>query len=303
MILEKVSFIFVLIILGFVYCRITKGTQSDTNTLSKLVLNVSVPASIISSITSANYEAVKEDLPVLLLAATAISAVTLAVSFVLPPLLRVKTRAASAVYQSALFFNNYGFMGWPVCQLLFGDQGMLYAALYSIPLHLLFYTITPAMLNRGGNGKLFDRKVLVNLPLYATIIGLMILMLRLQLPDYVAQLCSVVGATQTPLSMMIVGMILASANLKEIIVGVRPYLFSLLRLLVLPAAVYLVLESLGLSGLLLGVPVMITAMPTGAMVVVLAQKYRADTLLTSRLIIISTLLSILTVPIIAMLVL
>lgn len=301
LVLEKVSIIFALVLLGFVFSKLTK--QKDSSAVSKLVLNISVPASILATITTANYNAIKDDLFILIIVSASISIVTLLLSFPFTRMLRMKSPAEKAVYRSALFFNNYGFMGWPICQLLFGSQGFLYAALYAIPLHLLVYSITPALMSTaGGNKKIFDKSMLINLPFYATTVGLVVLISGLSLPTSVTDFLEMVGVTQTPLSMMVIGMILASANLKEILVGIRPYIYSIVRLLVLPVAAFFVLRWIGLTGLLLSVPVVITAMPSGAMVVVLAQKHEADPLLASRLIIISTLLSIVTIPLISLLI-
>lgn len=302
LVLEKVSIIFALVLLGYVYSKLTK--QKDSSVISKLVLNISVPASILATITTADYNAIKDDLLILIIVSTCISVVTLALSFPFTRMLKMKSPAEKAVYRSALFFNNFGFMGWPICQLLFGNEGFLYAALYAIPLHLLVYSITPALMSAAGeNKKIFDKSMLINIPFFATIIGLVVLISGLSLPTSLIDFLGMVGVTQTPLSMLVIGMILASANLKEILVGVGPYIYSLVRLLILPVAAFFVLRWIGLTGLLLSVPVVITAMPSGAMVVVLAQKHEADPLLASRLIVISTLLSVVTIPLISMLIL
>ncbi len=302
LVLEKVGIIFALILLGYAYSKFSK--QKDPSAISKLVLNVSVPASILSTITTADYEAIKADLPVLIIVSVCITFATLILSFVFTRLMGMKSPVEKAVYRGALFFNNYSFMGWPICQLLLGNQAFLYAALYSIPIHMLAYSITPALLRAAGDSKkLFDKSMLINLPLYATLLGLIVLLGGLKLPESVTDFMNIVGVTQTPLSMMVIGMILAGANLKKVVKGAKPYLFSAFRLLVLPVAAFLILRAVGLTGLLISVPVIITAMPAGAMVVVLAQKHETDPLLTSRLTVISTLLSVITIPLISLLIL
>lgn len=302
LVLEKVSIIFALVLLGYVYSKLAK--QKDSSAIAKLVLNISVPASTLATITTADYNAIKDDLLILIIVSTCTSAVTLALSFLFTRMFKMKSPIEKAVYRSALFFNNYGFMGWPICQLLFGPEGFLYAALYAIPLHLLFYSITPALMSAAGESKkIFDKSMLINIPLFATMTGLVVLVSGLTLPVYVTDFLGMVGVTQTPLSMMVIGIILASGSFKETLVGIKPYIYSLVRLLILPLAVFFVLRWLGLSGLLISVPVVITAMPSGAMVVVFAQKHGTDPLLASRLIVISTLLSVITIPLITMLIL
>ncbi len=296
---EKIATIFILIIIGFVFGKFTKN--SDTSLLSKLVLNVAVPASIISGISKAEFETVKEDMFILMLISVCVLTATLLLCFPFTRALRTRSPEETAVYRGALFFNNYGFMGWPVCLVFFGTQGFLYASLYSIPMHLLLYAVTPMLLTGGGK-KGFDKKLFINMPLFSTIIGLILLMLKISLPLFANEIIDTIGGTQTPLSMIVIGMILAGAELKKVLIGVRPYIYSIIRLLIIPAAVYLVLSWIGISGLVLGVSVVITAMPAGAMVAILAQKHGADAVLGSQLVIISTLLSLITIPIISLLV-
>lgn len=77
-------------------------------------------------------------------------------------------------------------MGWPICRVLLGAQGFLYAALYSIPIHLLSYSITPALIKpEGDNKKVFDKSMLINVPFCATVKGLIILMSGFRLPESV----------------------------------------------------------------------------------------------------------------------
>jgi len=299
-VIEKVSVIFALVLLGYIYSKLTK--QKDSSAISKLVLNVSVPASILLTITSADYNTVKDDLLILIIVSTSIAAVTLCLSFPFTRMLKMTSAMEKAIYRSALFFNNFAFMGWPICKVLLGSQGFLYATLYAIPLHILVFSVTPAlMIAAGDKKKRFDKSMLINLPLIATVIGLVVLFSGFSLPTYVTGFLDMVGVTQTPLSMMVIGMILASANLKQIFAGIKPYIYSFVRLLVLPFAAYFILKWIGLSGLLLSVPVLITAMPSGATMVVLAQKHDVNPLLASRLVIVSTLVSVITIPIISML--
>lgn len=301
LIFEKVATIFILIIVGFVFGKLVK--ESDTRLLSKLVLNVSVPASIITSISAAEFAEVKADMLTLMLISVCVITATLLFGKIFVRILKTRSARETAVYRSALFFNNYGFMGWPVCFVFFGARGLLYAALYSIPMHLLFYVITPILLRGDGEKKEFDKNLLINMPLFATIIGLVLLVFKISPPMFANEMLSIVGGTQTPLSMIVIGMILAGADLKKVLISARPYAYSVIRLLLFPAAAYLVLSWLGITGLVLGVSVVITAMPAGTMVVILAQKHGADAVLGSQLVIISTLLSLFTIPVISLLVL
>ncbi len=300
-IMEKVGTLFALIIIGLVFGKLARTTEKDTQLLAKVVLNVVVPANIIASVRMEDFDSIKQDLLALVIISCCVLAVTLALAFLFTRLLKMEG-ATAAVYRSAVFFNNYGFMGWPVCFIIFGAQGLLYAVLYTIPMNVFLYTFTPMML-ADKTKRAFDLKLLINMPLVSTVIAVLLLVFRATPPDLLGDVFEMVGAVQTPLSMMIVGMVLASADLKKLMNGAGPYLYSAVRLVVIPAALFLFLKWAGVFGLVLGIPVIIAAMPAATMVVVLSQNYDSDTVLASRLVIISTLFSIVTIPLFAMLVL
>jgi predicted permease len=302
LVLEKIGVIFLMILIGYVFSRIVRPAESARKTLSSLVLNISVPASILSSVDTVELDAVKGDMLALAAISAVISLATLALSFPLARLLEPKDRMRRAVTQAAIFFHNYGFLGWPVCYMLLGETGLLYAVLFSMPLHLLAYGLTPLLLSRAGqNSRLFDKTMLVNLPFYATLVALALMIGHVRLPAFAAELLDMLGSTQTPLAMIIVGMILATVRPADMMSGLRVYGASAIRLGLFPVLAFFALRALGFSGLLLSVPVLITAMPTGTMTVVLAQRAGMDAAYASRLVVVSTLLSLVTIPLVSLL--
>jgi predicted permease len=187
--------------------------------------------------------------------------------------------------------------------MLLGETGLLYAVLFSMPLHLLIYGLTPLLLSRANKQtRLFDKKMLINLPFFATVVALALMIGKVQLPSFMTDLLDMVGSTQTPLAMLIIGMILATVKLADVMSGFKVYGFSAIRLGLFPVLAFFALKMLGFTGLLLSVPVLITAMPAGAMTVVLVQRSGLDDVYASRLVVVSTLLSLITIPLISLLV-
>ena len=302
-ILEKIGAVFLLVLIGYIFGRVAKPTEQARGLLSTLVLNISVPASILAATSEADFDAIKGDLLMLVALAVGITLVTLLLTFPLSRLLEPRDGLRRAVTQATLYFNNYGFLGWPVCYMLLGERALLYAVLFSLPLNLLYYGITPVLLSRAKPGtRLFDKHMLINLPVYATIVALGLLIGKVQLPEFMTSLLEMLGATQTPLAMMVIGMILATVRLSDLMSGVKIYGFSVIRLALLPLLAFFVLKALGFSGLLLSVPVLITAMPAGAMSVVLVQRGGMDAVYASRLVVVSTLISVVSIPLMALLV-
>jgi len=303
-ILERIGSVFLLMLVGYVFAKLAKPTEQARGLLGALVINVSVPASMLASVNNVDFDALKGDIAVLMLISAAIALVTLALCLPLSRLLESKDRARRAVVQGALFFHNFVFLGWPVCRMLLGEQGLLYAMLCSIPLNLLMYGLTPVLLSRASrDARVFDKKMLINLPVYAALTALTLMACGVKLPSEVANVFGMLGDTQTPLAMMIVGMMLADARPVDVVSGWKPYAFSAIRLGLFPLIAFAALKWLGFSGLLLSVPVLLTVMPSATMSAVLAQRAGLDAVYASRLVVVSTLLSMAAIPLVSLLVL
>ena len=303
-ILERIGSVFLLMLVGYVFAKLAKPTEQARGLLGALVINVSVPASMLASVNNVDFDALKGDIAALMLISAAIALVTLALCLPLSRLLEPRDRARRAVAQAALFFPNFGFLGWPVCRMLLGDTGLLYAMLSSIPLNVLMYAITPVLLGRANrDARVFDKKMLINLPVYAALTALTLMACGVKLPSEVANVFGMLGDTQTPLAMMIVGMMLADARPVDVVSGWKPYAFSAIRLGLFPLIAFAALKWLGFSGLLLSVPVLLTVMPSATMSAVLAQRAGLDAVYASRLVVVSTLLSMTAIPLVSLLVL
>jgi predicted permease len=301
--LEKIGNIFLLILIGYVFGKIARTSEEFTSTLSKIVLNIAVPASILSSLNGVDFESIRSDMLTLILICACVVIATFVLCLVFGRILEPASKLNRSVFTGVVLLNNFGFMGFPVCEVLLGSKGMLYAVLYSMPMNLFLFSLGPYILSRaGGHGKLFDKSMLTNAPLISTIFALIVLITRLQFPEFVSSLISTVGSLQTPLAMMVIGMILAAANIKAMLKGFKVYGYSIVRLLLLPLLTFAALKLLGFSGLMLGVPVIIAAMPAGALSVVYVQRSGLDAMYASQLLIVSTLFSIITIPLVSLLI-
>lgn len=303
LILEKVGSVFLLMLVGYVFAKLAKPTEQARGLLATLVINVSIPASMFASVNDVDFNVLKGDIGALMLISTAIALMTLVLAFPLSRLLEPKDRDHRALTQAAMFFHNFGFLGWPVIHLLLGDEGLLYAVLFAIPLNVLTYGLTPVLLGRANKqARVFDKKVLINLPVYSAIVGLVLMACGVKLPSGAISVLGMLSDTQTPLAMMIVGMMLANTRLTDVMSGWKPYAISVVRLGLFPVIAFAALKWLGVSGLLLSVPVLNTAMPAATMTVVMAQNANLDAVYSSRIVVVSTLLSMAAIPLVSLLV-
>ncbi len=303
-VLNQVFVLFSLILVGYVVKKLNVVSDEFQAGIAPLIMNVTLPAFILSSM---NFEFSVETLKS--------SGLLVVISFALYGLAFIFSKLYSkvvknddgkrAVIEYTIMFSNTGYMGYPVVAQLFGEKGVFYAAVYNLSFNILIWTYGVDLLSgKSSSGlPLKERlKALINPGLIAVVLGFVIFVLNWSFPKPVADLLAMIGSTTTPLSMMFIGFILTEVNADDILKNHQLWLVSAIRLIALPAASYFVLLLFGFSGLTLYIPVVIVAMPAAVNTAIFASRYNADYRLGSLLIFASTLLSIVTIPVLMMLI-
>ncbi|MGE4284681.1 MAG: AEC family transporter [Clostridia bacterium] len=297
--LNQIVVLFMLLVVGFIVRKLNIVDNSFSKNLSNLLFNIVLPAMIINAM---NYpfsiEVLKDGawLIVICLGVLLFSAFTAAVAL---KFLKVDPLSRN-VFQFGILFSNFGFMGYPVVEALFGKEGILYASLFSLPIYILFNSLGVMIFQRGeAKWMSMNFKKVVNPPMISVFIGLCIFLFSIKLPTSIAMSISMVGSTITPLSMILSGIILANAAFSKMFLNYKVYIVSFIRLIFIPVILLLVLKLFDLDLLMIGIPVVITAMPIPANSAILAEKFDGNAYLGAQSVFISTLLSILTIPMIA----
>ncbi|SCZ80566.1 AEC family transporter [Acidaminobacter hydrogenoformans] len=296
MVLQQIFVIFLLIVIGAVVKRLRVVSDDIIREVGSLVINVTLPAFLITSMNMEFSPSVLRSSAVFLIISLCVYVFGILMVRPATWVLRVDGKAMD-VYEYIILFSNFGYMGYPVINLIFGAQGVFYTAIYNLPFSFLVWTHGVHVLKRHGDAAHTHRKGFrPNPSLIAVVAGFILFLLSVKLPAPIYDALSLVGSMTTPLSMMFIGFILAESDFKQLTMDWKVYAFSAIRLLVMPVCVYLVLKMMGFEGLLLGVPVVISAMPAAANSAVIAAQYGSDFQLASRAVFISTLLSIATIP-------
>lgn len=296
MVLQQIFVIFLLIVIGAVVKRLKVVSDDIIREVGSLVINVTLPAFLITSMNMEFSPSVLKSSAVFLIISLCVYVFGILMVRPATWLLRVNGKAMD-VYEYIILFSNFGYMGYPVINLIYGAQGVFYTAIYNLPFSFLVWTHGVHVLKRHGEAEHADKKGFrPNPSLIAVISGFILFLLSIKLPAPIYDALSLVGSMTTPLSMMFIGFILAESDFKQLTMDWKVYAFSGIRLLIMPVCVYLALKMIGFEGLLLGVPVVISAMPAAANSAVIAARYGSDYQLASRAIFISTLLSIATIP-------
>jgi predicted permease len=304
-IFNQTLILFFLLMIGFIIRRLEIVDQHLNNNLTNLIIYVTLPALIINSM---DYDFSLErlnQLGVVLFIAIVIFILMTIVSWSLSSLL-TEDKEERAIYRFILIFANVGFMGYPVVEVIFGQQGVFLAAIYNLVFNIFLWTLgVLIMISSNSENAKLDLSNLVNPGIISIGIGFLIFLFSIDLPGPVNHTFAMLGETTTPLAMIVVGNVLAQVKVKDIFSKFKLWFVALIRLLMLPLAILFILQgisvlipSFNLSPTLLGVIVVLTGMPAAANTAIFAQEFGGDEALASEGIFLTTLLSVITIPLI-----
>lgn len=190
-----------------------------------------------------------------------------------------------------------GFLGNPIAEAIYNELGVLYTSIYLIPMRVIAWSVgtTYFVADSAVDKKKVLKNVLTHPCLAAIYLGLFFLITQIQLPSVITETVRYIGSCNSAISMFIVGTILADVKLSTI-VNRQTLLFSLIRLGLLPATALGIGVLLSLDPVSLGVSVLMTGMPAGATAAIFASRYHSDVLFATRCVVMTTLISMLTLP-------
>ena len=274
------------------------GGETDKN-ISKVLLNVTVPSMILGTVCTG--DTLPEASVVLGVLGVAVVFYLLEFAFALavPPLLG-GTPGQKGVWRYTLAFPNVGFIGYPVAVALFGPGALFYAVILVLPFNLLSFTLGPLMLT---GARRFSLRQMFSPCVVSSILALILALARVQPPARVGEALNFVGDITVPLSLMFVGSTLAGLPLGRLLSSLRLWILTAVRLLVLPMALYPILRALGTDPLIMGIAITQMAMPAAVNGSLLCMEYGGDAECMAQITFVSTLASIITIPIIAALLL
>ena len=293
--IEKMALLVMLLALGYLCARLKLVGPEFNKGLSKLVINVFLAGMILSSVINKKLEMTGGDVAFGLLMMTLSMLICVGIGWLSPTLLRIKD-GDKGMYRILAAFMNNGFVGFPLVAAVYGENAVFFASLSNIPFNLLLYTVGVMLLQKGDKSTKFSIKSVINVPIVATLIAFVIFIFEIPMPKLVDDVADTLSAATVPLSMMCVGLSLGSVSLKEALLQPRLYGISLVRLLICPLAVWLVLRIFITNPVILGTIVLLSACPSAIICTILGIQYGRDGVESSEAIFISTMLSMITIP-------
>ena len=228
-----------------------------------------------------------------------------------------KPTEVKRVMQYCTIVSNSGFLGLPIAEGIFGAEGMMYASIFIIPMRVMMWSAGIACFTESPDFRSVVKKIAVHPCIVAVYIGLGLMVFARPLGAlygaFTAQAVPVAGTVvpvlltaldkavrsaggcTTALTMVLIGMMLAEVDIKHMLDRDSVFI-SFLRLAILPGLVLAGCRLFRVDGLLTGVCVLITGMPAGSTSAILAAKYGCDYTFATKCIVVSTLLSMLSIP-------
>lgn len=260
--------------------------------LTDLVIYLILPCNIISSFLIEFNITVLKKFAVILVIATLIQVVCL---FLANVLYNKEEEGRKKVLQYGTVCSNAGFMGNPIAEGVYGAQGLMFASIFLIPQRIVMWSAGVSYFTESPDRKTIVKKVMTHPCIIAVYIGMFFLITQIQMPLLLEHTIRGVGGCTTTVSMVLIGTILAEVKLKSILDwGIVKY--TVIRLFFIPLLVFLSCRLFSVDPMLLGVSVLLAGMPAGSTTAILAAKYGGDYIFATKCVVVTTLLSLVTIP-------
>jgi malate permease and related proteins len=201
----------------------------------------------------------------------------------------------------ALMFANVGFIGYPIVSSIFGPKAVFYAALLNMPNTFFIFTAGVMLVKGEYSLKKFNPRVLVSPAMLAAFLAALLVALQVRTPQLIARPVTMVGNITVPAALMIIGSAMARLPLREILGSARVYVASVLRLVVVPLSLYFLFRLCGVNTLINEINTVVIAMPVASFGTMFCLKFGRNASLMTEMTFITTLGSILTIPLITQL--
>ena len=282
---------FALMLLGLLLSRRGKITEQGSRDLSNVLLYAVIPCVILRSYMSEFSTEKLRAMGLSALIAVIAFAASIAVAY-----LTCGTR--HRIENFAVAFGNAGFIGIPLVTAVFGPEAAFYVVSFSTFANLLQWTYGIVIIS-GKKETMNLRMVFVNPVFISMVIGIALFVLQPTLPTVVTGTIGYIADGNTVLAMIILGYYLSKVQLRGLFADVRLYLFSALRLLVVPAVTILVFLPFPFArGEITLITLIAAATPIASSTAIFAQKFDQDYRRAVSYVCLSTILSVATLPLV-----
>lgn len=301
-IMKQMLVLFMMMLIGLIACKKQIITSNTNKALSGIVVNISNPALMLSSVVG-NYElAEAKDLILAVIVAISMFVILMVLAWLVPKLLKAGQNQAG-IYSVMTVFSNIGFMGFPIISSLYGREALLYASIFLLPYNLLIYTYGIQRLNQTKENEKINLKQILNIGVLASILTIVLYLFKVHINGWIGDSLVMLSDLTAPLSMMIIGASFAEIDIRDLIKDKRLVLFSLMKQFIIPLIVGWFMLIYIQNSLIAGITVIMLATPVGSMCAMIARTYERDCEIVSKGIVLTTVASLISIPLVTMILL
>lgn len=297
--LEVMVMLFTMVILGYTACKLGYMGDKFDKKLSSIVVDITCPLLVLSSVMGDKMPDRSLILP--LVGVGFLTYIILLVFGFWVPRFISKNHDDQGMIGFSLMFANVGFIGYPIVASIFGPKAVFYAALLNVPNTFFIFTAGVMLVKGEYSIRQFNPKVLLSPALIGAFIAALLVAFGVHTPEMIARPITMVGNITVPAALMIIGSSMARLPLREIIGSGKVYATSFLRLVIVPLSVYFLFRLCGVNTLINNINTVVIAMPVASFGTMFCMKYGRNPSLMTEATFITTLFSIITIPLITLL--
>ena len=291
----------VIVLVGFAAGKLGYMGGDFDKRLSNIVIDITCPALILSSTMGGTLPERQFILP--LLSISLLTYILLTIIALALPRFLTHNKDEEGIVGFALMFGNVGFIGYPVVASIFGHQAVFYAAVLNVVNTFAVFTVGTMLLqgNEVNKSAAFRPKVLYSSPMMAAYLAMLIVAFGIDgIPTVISQPLTLIGNITVPAALLIIGSSMSQLSLKTMLGSRTVYATAVFRLAVIPLGLFLLFSVMGFSPLVVNINTVVIAMPVATYGTILCLKLGRDTTLITETTFITTILSVVTIPLIAL---
>ncbi len=291
--------LFLLVLAGYVSRKCGLMGQDFDRKLSNFVIQVTAPCLVIAS-TMGDVMPDRSHILPLLGVGAATYAVLIALAYVLPKFMPVK-ESDRGMYSFMLTFANVGFIGYPIVASIFGQSAVFYACILNAPNTLTIF-VWGVMFITGDKAGKFNPKLLLSPAMIATYISIVIVALGWKAPEFIAQPFTLLGNMTVPAALLVIGSSIGGMPVRQMAGSIGTYVMCVFRLLLLPVGLFYLFRLCGVDQQIDAINAVLIGMPVASYGTMFCMKYNKDTTVMTQGTFLSTVLSVLSIPLLALII-
>lgn len=311
-VLHQMIIIFVLILIGLFLHKKSLFNENTSRQISSLIVNFCNPALLICSVFDEGPKASGQELLTGAFLVLLAYAILLLCGYLLPHILKVPAKDHFA-YRLITIYGNVSFIGIPLASAVLGPGSLIYVSLNNLVYNFLIYTHGLSVIRKAAGIeekktedflsrlKMLTKKC-INIGTVSAAVTLILYLCDFGVPTLISDTLSSIGRCATFLSMLVLGVSVAQMPLRDIFTHGRLYIFTLLRMILLPIGCVFLFRLFTDNALIINTTALLLAVPVGNMPLILSKEYGINHPVISRGIILTTLLSVITIPLVTMLI-